>query len=85
MSGDINIGDSVKLLRLPSWLLHDLPQSEQTEMRTFIGRIAVVNEIDALGYFWLGFGSTAEAGDSAYYSGHSFGVPRDCIERAGSA
>lgn len=51
-------------------------------MRAFVGQSAVVCEVDSHGYFWLGFGSTTEAGDSAHYSGHSFGVPREFIEPA---
>jgi hypothetical protein len=80
MIREIQVGDIVKLLDLPEWLTHDLPESEQVEIRAFIGRCAVVSEIDSYGYFWLGFGSTVEAGDSAHYSGHSFGVPRKFIE-----
>lgn len=79
MAREIRVGDRVKLLALPDWLTHDLPESEQAEMRTFIGRCTVVSEIDAHGYFWLGFGSSNEVGDSAYYSGHSFCVPREFI------
>jgi hypothetical protein len=81
MTCDIRVGDRVKLLDLPDWLIHDLPESEQVEMRAFIGQCAVVSEIDAYGYFWLGFGCTVEVGDVAYYSGHSFCVPREFIER----
>jgi len=82
MTTDIREGDRVTLLGLPEWLTHDLPASEQEEMRAFVGQSAVVCEVDSHGYFWLGFGSTTEAGDSAHYSGHSFGVPRQFIEPA---
>ena len=81
MTNSIRVGDRVRLLGLPDWLTHDLPESEQIEMLAFIGQFAVVNEIDAYGYFWLGFGSTAEVGSAAHYSGHSFGVPVEFIER----
>jgi hypothetical protein len=81
MTGDIRVGDRVKLLGLPDWLTHDLPEDEQVEMRGFIGQSAVVSEIDTHGYFWLGFGSTTQGSDTAHYSGHSFGVPREFIER----
>jgi hypothetical protein len=80
MISDIRVGDQVKLLGLPDWLTHDLPESEQVEMRACIGQCAIVDKIDAHGYFWLGFGSTAQVGDAAYYSGHSFGVPREFLE-----
>ena len=80
MTTDIRVGNRVKLLGLPDWLTHDLPASEQKEMRAFVGQSAVVCEVDPNGYFWLGFGSMVEVGDSAHYSGHSFGVPREFIE-----
>lgn len=81
MTSDIRVGDRVKLLGLPAWLTHDLPESEQVEMRAFVGQSAVVSEIDSHGYFWLGFGSTTDMDDAGHYSGHLFGVPRDFIER----
>ena len=74
---DIEVRDRVKLLDVPDWFIHDLPEDEQVEMRAFIGQLGGVNEIDAHGYFWLGFGSTTTTGDHARYSGHSFGVPKD--------
>lgn len=77
---DVRVGDSVKLLGLPDWLIHDLPQSEQAEMLNFVGKSAVVSQIDEHGYCWLGFGATTEAGDSAQYSGHSFCVPPDFLQ-----
>jgi hypothetical protein len=83
MGRDIRVGDCVKLLGLPDWLIHDLPPSEQVEMRQFVGQTGVVSQIDEYGYFWLGFGSTHEAGESAYYSGHSFGVPREFLQLDG--
>lgn len=82
MSDLIHVGDRVRLLRLPEWLTHDLPESEKAEMLAFVGQSAVVTDIDRDGYFWLGFGSTKESNDAAFYSGHSFGVPADFLERA---
>jgi hypothetical protein len=80
MSREILIGNRVRLVSLPEWLVHDLPASEQVEMRSCIGQIAVVREIDNYGYLWIGFGVTTEHDDGARYSGHSFGVPRECVE-----
>ena len=60
MSNDVKVGDSVKLLGLPDWLTNDLPLSEQIEMRSFVGKCAVVSEIDSHGYFWIGFGRSEE-------------------------
>ena len=80
MTVDIRVGDHVRLLGLPDWLTSDLPEVEQEELRAFIGQSAVVSNMDSHGYFWLGFGSTAEVEDSARYSGHSFCVPGEFIE-----
>jgi hypothetical protein len=80
MISDIRAGDRVRLLSMPDWLTADLPVLEQLEMRSLIGQTAVVSEVDAYGYFWLGFGGISEASDVAHYSGHSFGVPRESIE-----
>jgi hypothetical protein len=80
MGSDIRVGDRVRLLGLPDWLIHDLPESEQIEMRAFVGQSALVSEIDGHGCFWLGFGSTTDVDDYACYSGHSFCVLREFIE-----
>jgi len=81
VSNDIQVGDRVRLLGLPDWLVHDLPASEQAEMRGFIGQSCEVSEIDAYGYYWLGFSTTFVDADGTRCCGHSFCVPRDFIER----
>lgn len=78
----IQVGDRVRLLGLPDWLVHDLPQYEQEELETFVGQITEVTDIDACGYFWLGFGGTVDMDDHARYSGHAFCVPREFLESA---
>jgi hypothetical protein len=80
MPVDIRVGDHVRLLGLPDWLTNDLPESEQEELRAFIGQSAVVSDIDSHGYFWLGFGGTTQVEDATRYSGHSFCIPREFIE-----
>jgi hypothetical protein len=82
MSAEICVGDRVRLKELPDWLIHDLPESEQFEMRTFVGRESIVTSIDLAGYFWIGFGESSESSDTAFYSGHSFCVPRECLSKA---
>ncbi|MDQ1833140.1 hypothetical protein [Massilia scottii] len=79
MSKEINVGDSVRLLGVPDWLIHDLPESEQVEILSFVGQVTVVTEIDAYGYFWVGFGETLFEGSVAHYSGHSFCVSREWL------
>ncbi|MBK6651848.1 MAG: hypothetical protein IPG42_20420 [Betaproteobacteria bacterium] len=45
-------GDAVRLLGLPSWLLHDLPEDEQAELLACVGKVMQVQEIDSYGYSW---------------------------------
>jgi hypothetical protein len=73
-------GDRVRLIAVPDWLLKDLPKDEQCEIRSYVGSTTTVTEVDAHGYFWVGFGNTVEDHDDARYGGHSFCVPRDCLE-----
>lgn len=75
----IKIGDEVKLLGVPDWLIHDLPEEEKREIISYIGKTTTVTDIDKYGYFWLGFGDTKGDEDAAYYSGHSFCVTIDCL------
>ncbi|MDO9213435.1 MAG: hypothetical protein Q8Q54_15775 [Methylococcales bacterium] len=80
MNDKIRVGDSVKLIDLPHWLIHDLPESEQTEMREFIGQQTIVREIDSYGYFWLEFEVIVEKNDTNHCCGHSFAVSHDFID-----
>ncbi|WP_199135773.1 hypothetical protein [Delftia sp. ASV31] len=76
----IDVGNHVRLLSVPAWLLKDLPSDEQLEMLSYIGRIACVQSIDAHGYIWLGFGSAVQFEDYGEYVGHSFCVLPESVE-----
>ena len=52
----ITVGDIVRLIGLPDWLIEDLPADKQNEIRSFVGKTAAVTKIDENGYFGLGFG-----------------------------
>lgn len=80
MTNPLRPGMQVKLLGIPDWLLKDLPKSEQVEIISFIGGLAIIQEIDKYGYVWIGFGSLADVGDAMNYSGHSFAVPPEFVE-----
>jgi hypothetical protein len=80
MAESYKVGDKVRLIGLPDWLLHDLPQDEQSDLLAFVGRKAAVLDIDKFGYVWLGFGTTSASGADANYSGHSFCVPPEFIQ-----
>lgn len=82
MSLKIKIGDLVELTEIPQWLVHDLPINEQKEIRSFIGKKAIVQDIDDYGYYWIGFGATIdEIKLESQYSGHSFAITEDCLKK----
>jgi hypothetical protein len=81
MENTYAVGDSVRLLALPNWLTHDLPLEEQAQLRTCVGTIMQVQSIDPYGYLWLGFGRVADDVDSSHFTGHSFCVSPDCLEK----
>lgn len=80
MLDQMKVGDQVRLKFVPDWLVHDLPDRERQEICAFIGNVAIISEIDSYGYFWIGFGEMHEAMGRAEYRGHSFCVPRECLE-----
>jgi hypothetical protein len=77
----LRVGDKVRLLRIPKWLTHDLPQDEQDAIKAQVDKIMRVTEIDAHGYVWLSFGVTTSVGDTAQYKGHSFAVDAASVEK----
>jgi len=90
MKNEIVVRSIVKLISLPSKLLDDLPPDEQEAIRSCMGKITFVKEIDAYGYFWLGFSDTIheiicetkEATSSCcrYSGGPTFSVTRECLQ-----
>lgn len=80
MGSEFFVGQKVTLVKVPDWLLNDLPKDEQNEIRAFVGSVTTITEIDKFGYLWVGFGVTKEDEDeTARYSGHSFCVSKDCL------
>jgi hypothetical protein len=49
----IKEGDTVRILEIPDWLVHDLPPSEAAVVRSCAGTEMLVYEIDSYGYFWV--------------------------------
>ncbi len=77
----MKVGDTVRLVSIPHWLIHDLPNQEQREIVDFIGQTAVITEVDNHGNFWLGFGTYSEDQAETSYSGHSFCVTEASLEK----
>jgi len=50
---DIKVGDKVKIVEIPDWLVHDLPEVEASAIRKCVGTEMVVYEIDKYGYLWV--------------------------------
>ncbi|MCL2022417.1 MAG: hypothetical protein FWG81_10230 [Betaproteobacteria bacterium] len=82
MNQDIEVGDKVKLIGIPDWLIHDLPPDEQSEILACIGSVFTIERVDDYGYFWVGFGYTTEDKENAYYTGHSFCVTKEYLQPA---
>jgi hypothetical protein len=78
---NFNVGDEVVLVKVPGWLLKDLPEDEQREIMSFVGQSAKIIEVDKFGYLWIGFGLQVDHGKESRYSGHSFAVTADCLKR----
>ena len=74
------VGDLVKILSIPDWLVADLPASEKAGILSCVGTEMVISEIDQWGGIWVGFGGVAEGEDSATYTGQSFLVEPNRIE-----
>jgi hypothetical protein len=50
----IAVGDDARILSIPQWLTHDLPEEEVSSLKKQEGTIMRILEIDAHGYVWFG-------------------------------
>lgn len=66
------VGDVVRILSIPDWLVADLPDGERAGILACVGKEMTISEIDKSGGIWVGFGQTVEEEDSATYRGQSF-------------
>ena len=76
---DFHAGQTVKVLEIPDWLVHDLLQSEREAILARKGTVMVVEDIDGYGYIWLGFGVTVGDEVGATFLGQSFCLPPECV------
>ncbi len=49
----VQVGDPVVIVRIPHWLIHDLPAEDQASLKTFEGKTLSIHEIDEFGYVWF--------------------------------
>ena len=83
MTPAFRVGDRVRLLGLPDWLIHDLPEDEQRAMRSFVGRCTRITQIDAHGNPWVEFSvATEQPIDAARCEGHEFCISVEMLEPA---
>ena len=66
------VGDIVRVLSIPDWLIADLPDAERAAILACVGKEMVVNAVDRSGGVWLGFGQS--------YKAKSFLIEADRIE-----
>ena len=50
----IEVGTDAKILTIPDWLTHDLPEEDVERLKKAEGTVMRVLEIDAHGYLWFG-------------------------------
>ncbi|MNL59828.1 hypothetical protein D3C87_1835860 [compost metagenome] len=53
-------GDSVCILRIPDWLIHDLTPEDQERMHQQVGRVVRILQLQPHGYLWLPLSDGAE-------------------------
>jgi hypothetical protein len=74
----VRVGARVRLLLVSETLLRDLPKDEVADLRSMVGEIFEVVEIDEYGKPWIGKGwSSSEGGQ---YRGHSIALDSDEME-----
>jgi hypothetical protein len=74
----VTVGARVRLLLVSETLLRDLPKEEVDDLRSMIGEIFEVTEIDQYGKPWIGNGWSSPA--EGQYRGHSLALERHEME-----
>lgn len=49
----MKVGDKVRVLAIPDWLVNELPQEDVDNLRSQIGVVHVIEEVQPDGYLWL--------------------------------
>lgn len=49
----MKVGDKVRVLAIPDWLVHGLPQEDVDNLRAQTGRVHDIRELQPGGYLWL--------------------------------
>lgn len=65
---EVTVGAHVRVISLSQAFLESLPEDEKDDVRSMIGEVFEVYEIDEYGSPWVGKGWTSEDGEA--YRGH---------------
>lgn len=49
----MKVGDKVRVLAIPDWLVHDLPQEDVDNLRAQIGVVHEIHDVQPGDYLWL--------------------------------
>lgn len=59
------VGDSVKILRIPDWLLKCIDRDSIPSIKSCEGQVLVICDVDDYGYFWVERVDEGAGGDDA--------------------
>ena len=68
----VKVGTRVRILQLSQSLMRSLPDNEVDDVRSMIGQVFEVTEIDKYGHPWVGKGW--HSADGEHYRGHSIAL-----------
>jgi hypothetical protein len=81
----LRVGERVRLINVPEWLVHDLPIEDRNSIEKHLGCVFELTEVDANGYIWMGFATTNEDdAQNGIYRGQTFCVTPDCVVKVDS-
>jgi hypothetical protein len=56
----MKVGDKVRVLTIPDWLIHDLPEEDVARINAQVGEVVEVRELQGHGHVWLSFADGTE-------------------------
>jgi hypothetical protein len=74
----VSAGDTIRILEIPEWLVHDLPPNEAANIRACTDSLMKVEEIDEYGYFWVSL--TTKETDDEYECQHFVIEPNNVLK-----
>ena len=69
---DVSVGSRVRVVALAQSLLDSVPEDEKVRLKSMIGEVFEVDEIDKYGSPWVGKGWHFDDGET--YKGHSIAL-----------